>query len=42
MEIRLMCADGRPANTIPLNDGYFEMRLPRELLNDNPKTIKIH
>ncbi len=34
--------DGKPAKTIPLDDGYFEMQLPKALFEDNPKSITIN
>ncbi len=37
MEIRMVGKDGKPVKTIPLKDGYFEIQLPKALLEDNPK-----
>jgi hypothetical protein len=34
--------DGKPATTIPLNDGYFEIQLPKALFEDNPKSITVN
>ncbi len=42
MEIRMVGADGKPAKTIPSKDGYFEMQLPKVLLEDKPKSITVH
>ena len=42
MEIRSVGSDGKPAMTIPLNDGYFELQLPKALLEDNPKSITVN
>lgn len=42
MEIRMIGKHGKPVNTIPLKDGYFEMRLPQAVLKDNPKTITMN
>ena len=41
MEIRLIGKDGKPTKGMPLDDGYFEMQLPRALLEGNPKSITI-
>lgn len=41
MEIRMVGGDGKPATTIPLKDGYFEMQLPRALFESNPKSITV-
>ena len=40
-EIRMFSDDGKPTTTIPLTDGYFEVQLPKALLEDNPKSITI-
>lgn len=42
MEIRMVSDDGKQATTIPLDDGYFEIQLPKALLEDNPKLITIN
>ncbi len=42
MEIRMVEKDGKPVKTIPLKDGYFEMRLPKALFEDNPKSITLN
>jgi len=42
MEIRLIGKDGKPTKGMPLDDGYFEMQLPRALLEGNPKSITIN
>jgi hypothetical protein len=41
MEIRMVGKDGKPAKTIPLKHGYFEMQLPEALLEENPKSITV-
>ncbi len=41
MEIRLIGKDGKPTKGMPLDDGYFEMQLPRALFEGNPKSITI-
>jgi hypothetical protein len=42
MEILLISKDGKPTKGMPLDDGYFEMQLPRTLLEGNPKSITIN
>jgi len=42
MQIRLIGKDGKPVTTIPLQDGYFEMQLPKALFEDNPKSITLN
>ena len=42
MEIRAVGKDGKPVKAIPLNDGYFEMQLPKSLFEDNPKSITLN
>jgi hypothetical protein len=42
MEIRMIGKDGKPVKTIPLKDGYFEIQLPKALLEDNPKSITVN
>lgn len=42
MEIRLIGKDGKPTTRIPLDDGYFEMQLPRPLLEGNLKSITLN
>ncbi|MCA9158981.1 MAG: hypothetical protein KDA72_11670 [Planctomycetales bacterium] len=42
MEIRMVGKDGKPVKTIPLDDGYFEMQLPKALLEGNPNSITVN
>jgi hypothetical protein len=42
MEIRMVGPDGKPAKAIPLKDGYFEMKLPKLIFEENPKSITIN
>jgi hypothetical protein len=42
MEIRVIGKDGKPVKTIPLNDSYFELKLPKALLEDNPMSITLN
>jgi hypothetical protein len=41
MEIRILDRDGKPTKTIPLQDGYFEMKLPTKFFESNPRSIKL-
>ncbi|MBA4017759.1 MAG: hypothetical protein C0483_11345 [Pirellula sp.] len=41
MEISLVGRDGKSTKEIPLNDGYFEMKLPRPIFEGNPKSITV-
>jgi hypothetical protein len=41
MEIRMVGGDGKPAKSIPLKDGYFEMQLPKAFFEGNPKSITV-
>jgi len=42
LEIRMIGKDGKPTTSIPLTDGYFEIQLPKGLLEDNPKSITVN
>jgi len=42
MEIRMVGDDGKTINAIPLNNGFFEMHLPKAFFEENPKTLTIH
>jgi hypothetical protein len=42
MEIRMASSDGKPATSIPLKDGYFEMSLPKAFLEGNPNSITVN
>ena len=33
--------DGKPARSIPIDDGYFEVTLPKALFERNPKSITL-
>ncbi len=41
MEIRIVGSDGKPAKSIPLKDGYFEMQVPKAFFEGNPKSITL-
>jgi hypothetical protein len=38
METRMVGMDGKPATTILLEDGYFEIPSPKAFFADNPKS----
>ena len=40
-EIRLIGSDGKLTQTIPLKDGYFEIKIPKALLEANPQAITV-
>ncbi len=42
METRMVGKDGKPVKMIPLKDGYFEMQLPKALIEHNPKSITLN
>ena len=37
-----MESDGNPTKALPLKAGYFEMQLPKELFEVNPKSIALN
>ena len=41
MKIRRLGNDGQPGRTIPLNDGYFEVPLPKAFFEGHPKSISL-
>jgi len=41
MDVRIFSDAKEPTKTIPLVDGYFEMRLPKTLFDENPNSITI-
>lgn len=41
MKIRMFDRDGKPTKTIPLQDGHFEIQLPKTLFESNPRSIKL-
>jgi hypothetical protein len=42
MDVRILDRDGKPTKTIPLRDGYFEMRLPKMFFDGNPRSITVN
>ena len=42
MEIQMVGKNGKPVKTIPLKDGYFEIRLPKALFENNPESITVN
>jgi hypothetical protein len=41
MEIVTTGPDGKPTQSMPVPNGYFEMRVPKALLAANPKTLTL-
>jgi hypothetical protein len=41
IEIRIVAADGKPAQDVPVKDGYFELRLPKALFDGDPQAITV-
>jgi hypothetical protein len=42
VEVRVVGGDGKPAGELPLKGGYFEITLPKALLEGNPKSITVN
>ena len=42
VDVRIVGGDGKPARELPLKDGYFEVALPRALLEGNPKSVTLN
>jgi hypothetical protein len=42
IEVQMVGSDGKPAKTIPLKDGYFELQLPNAFFGGNPKSITLN
>ena len=40
--VRILSGDGKPAQEIPLDGGYFEMQLPPAFFEANPTSITVH
>lgn len=40
-QINIFDAQGKPANGLPAKGGYFEIRLPRALLESEPKSLEL-
>jgi hypothetical protein len=41
LEIRPLDHDGKPTKSIPLKEGYFEIKLPKKILESNPRSLKL-
>ena len=41
LDMQILDAKGKPATTLPLKDGRFEVRLPAAFLSENPESITI-
>lgn len=39
IDVRMVGWDGKPAKTIPLKDGYFELTLPKAFFEGNPNSV---
>jgi hypothetical protein len=39
--IRIFGADNKPSRSLPINNGYFELQLPKGIFTDNPQSISI-
>lgn len=42
VEIQMIGSDGKPAKTIPLKAGYFDLQLPKAFFVGNPKSITLN
>jgi hypothetical protein len=42
MGLRVLGGDGKPAEKLPLTDGYFEMTLPKAFFEGSPKSITLN
>jgi hypothetical protein len=42
MDIHIVGGDGRPAQELPLKDGYFEVTLPKVFFAGSPKSITLN
>jgi hypothetical protein len=40
--ICILAGEGKPANEIPLKDGYFEITLPKAFFEPNPTSITLN
>jgi hypothetical protein len=41
VDVRVVGGDGKPAGELPLKGGYFEITLPKAMLEGDPKSITI-
>lgn len=41
MDVRILGTDGKPAKALPLQNGHFEMTLPKVFFEGNPKSITV-
>jgi hypothetical protein len=42
MDVRILTSDGKPAKELPLEDGCFELALPKAFFEGNPKSITLN
>ncbi len=41
LDFKMVGKDGKPTTTIPLQNGYFEFRLPKPFFEGNPKSVSL-
>lgn len=41
LQVRMIGNDGKQTKTLPIKDGYFEIKLPKKFLEENPKSITL-
>jgi hypothetical protein len=41
MKVRILAADGSPAKAMPLENGFFEVHLPRALFAGNSRAVTV-
>jgi hypothetical protein len=41
MDVRILGADGKPAQELPLRNGHIEMILPRAMFGGNPQSLSV-
>src|SRR4051794_12800642 len=41
LDFKAVGRDGNPSKELPLEDGYFEMRLPKAFFEGNPKALEL-
>jgi len=41
MDVRILAGDGKMATAIPVQDGYFEITLPKAFFDGNPRSITV-
>lgn len=41
MDFKMVGKDGKAATKVPLEDGHFEMKLPKPFFDGNPKSVAL-